>query len=421
MNDHQRRSVVLVLTVAITPSACSGSGNAVTPGVPNSVLYVPGTSLAWDRILSNRLAEADRDLLKRAVNNTPRAVRSSLTEGTAIFVIEADANSETVHPSRPELADALKQYRADSQGRGFATSTSGDVLPVPHINIDNAVNPAFNNNTGPYRRILSVPGYQNVTATLTPPCNNLMQGKDSVVMYTGGYGSTGVGQFEAGINNVVTGNHQTDFVPYVRGLGVYYYATTKPPNNVSEFGVMPYYFICGQVWINFNATGGCVDKAHKTFTHADPPCGSNMDQWEQFSFDSCYAMVFVGNQYLCNPNPNSPEVLIIYIVYGQTGGWTYSCKTCQVQRLTTIAQRVPSNDGSITGQSRWEQVALAGLGTGHSWDQQSTQSCSSFPSGPACAVSTPPQKTVVFVLDPVLNDPPGTFEYNIEDDWISIP
>src|ERR1017187_658083 len=225
-------------------SACAGQSHALPQPAVMSADYVPGTTLAWNRILSSSLSESDRSLLKRDIENAPAPIRQSLTENTAVFVISVTGDSETTNTNRPELQGVLVRYQADPQGRPFATSDDGRVMPIVLTSDATAgpIHPAVVNH-GPYRKILSVPGYQNVTATLTPDCQNHMVNGDSVFMYTGGYSSSGVAEFEAGISNVVTGDHQRDFVPYIRGVGLpIYYAINVPPKDVHDYGKTPYVY-----------------------------------------------------------------------------------------------------------------------------------------------------------------------------------
>lgn len=112
---------LVVLGLALLISACSVSSSLTTPRIPNGADYVPGTSLAWSRILSSNLSESDRQLLRNAIGLTPATVRSALTESAAVFVVTSEDGVETIHANRPELANLLKQYKEDPSG-GVARS-----------------------------------------------------------------------------------------------------------------------------------------------------------------------------------------------------------------------------------------------------------------------------------------------------------
>ena len=412
-----------------TLSGCSSSPALPTNQIGSSDI-VDGTHLAWNALISPALPEYDRTLMRHALLNTPVASRGLLRNSTAVYLIVSTEHEDSIFVNRPELQGSLIRFSIDRSNPGEAISSNAQRVPVPAWSAD--IEPeslsalATPKPVEPYRKILSVPGYAHVSVTVAPPCNDKMFNGDAVFLYTGGYSTTGnsASELEAGIGNrLVNQASLTDYVPYVRGLGGIFYAVSNPiPSGFNRYGANPpYYYRCGLVFMNFIIWGGCVDKSLTNFTVADPPCGTGLQQYEEFEFQSCYAEAFVGGWYLCNPAPTTTSVEILYLKVGNTVGWTNSCKSCVVQRVSGIAQHSPSNDGSSTGETDWFQAGLApSTSSGHSWDKASTQYCKSVPSGPACTV-TPPHSspTVVSVQNFELGVPPGTYDYANEWVWIT--
>jgi hypothetical protein len=428
------RSLSLIFACFLVLNGCSSSSQ-FQPSALHERDAVPGSSVTWSQLISPRLSQTDQDLIHRVVLNNSSNERAVLRSDTALFVIiDIDAQQPRVYVNRPELSGALSTFREDSSDPHRALNLKGQAIPIPYAPLVTAnsgpeVHPLSQTAVEPYREIRSVAGYSAVTTTITPPCQNRMYAGDAVFMYMGGYSSNGntASAIEAGVGNEVYGNtaaaHQQDFVPYIRGMGAFWWTTSigPPPSGVSIVGQYPpFYYQCGKVWMNFRVVGGCVNTAMTQFTVSDPPCAVGLAQYEHFVFQSCVAEIYVGNFYACYQGP-TPVVEMDYIKIGNTFGWTNSCHTCIVRRISSIAQITPTNDGAtFNDRARWEQASLSSSsGTGHMWDQASTQFCLSIPNGPTCAISNGWNPTVVMVTNASLTDPPNTFDYQEEDDWIT--